>query len=312
MKPYLNSTRTGVRHGRLWDKSRRARRASASASPRVLETDHHERAKSAGNEKSAALIPARAATKAMPQSPPDGLITWVSEPETGAPMVKLAGERALSVVCDHLGTPTLMLDEAGRRVWQAELSTWGELRVALGEAADCPHRFLGQVEDRETGLYYNRHRYYDPAAGQYLCVDPIRLAGGLNSFAYVGDPLTELDPLGLAKRTSSPCAPLVVEESSRRRALGRAQHHAQVPRVSKGGENIPFGDLGKESRGRNFNELQEKGGTNLGRRDPMTGAHVFDHPDGHPHQIGSKFPDHHARPHVHGVSANGEEIIVVY
>lgn len=83
----------------------------------------------------------------------------------------------------------------------------GASRVTLGDAADCPHRFTGQVEDRETGLYYNRYRYYDPGAGQYLCVDPIRLAGGLNSFAYVGDPLTELDPLGLAKRKGNNCGP---------------------------------------------------------------------------------------------------------
>lgn len=134
---------------------------------------------------------------------PAGLITWVSDPETLAPAAKLVGGRAYSVVCDHLGTPVLMLDEDGRRVWEAEISTWGELRVALGDAADCPHRFAGQYEDGETGLIYNRFRYFDPGAGQYLCVDPIRLAGGLNSFAYAGDPLAEVDPLGLAKKRSA-------------------------------------------------------------------------------------------------------------
>ncbi|NVB42049.1 RHS domain-containing protein [Pseudenhygromyxa sp. WMMC2535] len=132
------------------------------------------------------------------RGPPPGLITWVSDPDTLAPAAKLVGGRAYTIVCDHIGTPTLMLDEHGRRVWQAEISAWGELRVILGDAADCPHRFAGQYEDRETGLFYNRYRYFEPGAGQYLCVDPIRLAGGLNSFAYVGDPLSEADPLGLA------------------------------------------------------------------------------------------------------------------
>ncbi|MCA9701697.1 MAG: RHS domain-containing protein, partial [Myxococcales bacterium] len=136
---------------------------------------------------------------------PAGLVTWVSNPETGAPTAKLVGGRAYSVVCDHLGTPVLMLDEAGRRVWAAEVSTWGEVRVLVGEGGDCPHRFAGQYEDVETGLAYNRYRYFDPRAGQYLCVDPIRLAGGLNSFAYVGDPLTERDPLGLASTGGDGC-----------------------------------------------------------------------------------------------------------
>ena len=136
---------------------------------------------------------------------PAGLITWVSDPATLAPSAKIVDQRAYSVVCDHLGTPVLMLNETGQRVWEAEVSSWGDVRVLRGDAADCPHRFAGQVEDVETGLYYNRYRYYDPAAGQYLCVDPIRLAGGLNSFAYVGDPLTELDPLGLAKSKGNNC-----------------------------------------------------------------------------------------------------------
>lgn len=141
----------------------------------------------------------RAASRDGPQlePAPDNLVTWISNPDSLAPVAKLCGERAYSVVCDHLDTPVLMLDEHGRSVWAAELSTWGELRLGLGEAGDCPHRFAGQYEDVETGLVYNRYRYFDPRAGQYLCVDPIRLAGGLNSFAYVGDPLVSVDPLGL-------------------------------------------------------------------------------------------------------------------
>ena len=55
----------------------------------------------------------------------------------------------------------------------------------------------GAVEDEETGLYYNRFRYYDPDAGEYVSQDPIRLAGGLSSHAYIRDPLTWEDPHGL-------------------------------------------------------------------------------------------------------------------
>jgi RHS repeat-associated protein len=129
--------------------------------------------------------------------PPPGLITWVSEPGTLAPAAKLVGGRAFSIVCDHLGTPVRLLDEANRTAWAGELNSWGVLTLTTGDAADCPFRFPGQYEDTETGLYYNRHRYYDPRAGQYLSTDPIRLNGGLNLFAYVGDPLTQVDLLGL-------------------------------------------------------------------------------------------------------------------
>ncbi|MFP1843934.1 RHS repeat-associated core domain-containing protein, partial [Lonsdalea quercina] len=60
----------------------------------------------------------------------------------------------------------------------------------------------GQLRDSESGLCYNRFRYYDPAGGGYISPDPIGLRGGLNLYAYVKNPLTWIDPLGL-----TPCKP---------------------------------------------------------------------------------------------------------
>ena len=62
----------------------------------------------------------------------------------------------------------------------------------------CDLRYQGQIFDAETGLYYNRHRYYDPAIGQYLSPDPIGMAGGTRPQAYVHNPEEWVDPLGLA------------------------------------------------------------------------------------------------------------------
>jgi RHS repeat-associated protein len=62
----------------------------------------------------------------------------------------------------------------------------------------CPFRYQGQYEDAETGLYYNRFRYYDPSSGVYLSQDPIGLAGGNPTlYGYVKNTNSWLDEFGL-------------------------------------------------------------------------------------------------------------------
>ena len=100
------------------------------------------------------------------------------------------------------GLPARMTDAQGNTVWKGEFSTWGETQQEQSNAQlAVPQnlRFQGQYLDRETGLHYNLFRYYDPAAGRYTQPDPIGLAGGLNTYAYVGDPMVWVDPLGLYK-----------------------------------------------------------------------------------------------------------------
>ncbi len=62
-----------------------------------------------------------------------------------------------------------------------------------------PLRFAGQYFDRETGLHYNQHRYYDPTSGRFVSKDPIGLAGGINVWQYAPNPVGWIDPLGLAR-----------------------------------------------------------------------------------------------------------------
>ena len=67
-----------------------------------------------------------------------------------------------------------------------------------------PFRFPGQYHDEETGLYYNRYRYYMPGEGMYTQRDPIGLAGGNPTvYGYVFDTLQEVDPWGLILRPIS-------------------------------------------------------------------------------------------------------------
>ncbi len=71
--------------------------------------------------------------------------------------------------------------------------------MSKGEEGFCPFAYQGQIIDKETGLYYNRFRYYSPEEGLYISQDPIGLEGGIKFYSYVHDPNDWIDPLGLAK-----------------------------------------------------------------------------------------------------------------
>jgi len=99
--------------------------------------------------------------------------------------------------CDRLGTPQLLTDARGIVVWSAHYEAFGDATVQLHEV-EQPLRFLGQYFDGESGLHYNRARYYDPALGSYLSADPALPPGSANQYRYVsGNPINLSDPLGL-------------------------------------------------------------------------------------------------------------------
>lgn len=79
------------------------------------------------------------------------------------------------------------------------MGTYGKVRIFEGRSlSDCPFRYQGQYEDKETGLYYNRFRYYSPEIGGYLSQDPIGLAGNNPTlYGYVTDVNSWVDILGL-------------------------------------------------------------------------------------------------------------------
>jgi len=106
--------------------------------------------------------------------------------------------------CDHLGTPQELTDHEGQVAWSAQYKAWGEAKEAISEAGRRagfrnPIRFQGQYFDEETGLHYNRYRYYDPQAGRFVSSDPIRLFGGVNLHGFASNPIEWIDPLGLAR-----------------------------------------------------------------------------------------------------------------
>ncbi|QPA03726.1 RHS repeat protein [Escherichia coli] len=100
--------------------------------------------------------------------------------------------------CDHRGLPLALISEDGNTAWSAEYDEWGnQLNEENPHHLHQPYRLPGQQYDKESGLYYNRNRYYDPLQGRYITPDPIGLRGGWNMYQYPLNPIQVIDPMGL-------------------------------------------------------------------------------------------------------------------
>ena len=147
----------------------------------------------------------------------DGLTAANDEPETNddgwygnnRPVIK-TGVQLYHYHNDHLGTPNELTDQQGDVVWYADYEAWGNTatvewkaqridNIVVSEAHLQPIRFQGQHFDEETGLHYNRFRYFDPDMGMFTTRDPIGLLGGNNVFQYAPNPTGWIDPFGLEK-----------------------------------------------------------------------------------------------------------------
>ena len=105
--------------------------------------------------------------------------------------------RFYAVVTDLVGTPSELVTRDGRTAWHHRTTVWGATLSPAGDEVDCPLRFPGQYHDDESGLRYNYFRYYSPETASYLSPDPLGLAPAPNHYAYVINPLSWADPLGL-------------------------------------------------------------------------------------------------------------------
>ncbi len=100
--------------------------------------------------------------------------------------------------CDHRGLPLALIDVKGRIAWRAEFDEWGNiLREDNPDNLQQLIRLPGQQYDEESGLHYNRHRYYDSGQGRYITQDPTGLEGGWNPYVYPLNPVSNIDPSGL-------------------------------------------------------------------------------------------------------------------
>ncbi|HEX5961475.1 MAG TPA: RHS repeat-associated core domain-containing protein, partial [Rhodanobacteraceae bacterium] len=92
-----------------------------------------------------------------------------------------------SVHDDQTGRPlAITATNSHTVIWEAAgqpfssyvtVNNWGTLNLG----------FPGQYHDSESGLWHNGQRDYDASMGRYIESDPIGLAGGVNTYAYVGN-----------------------------------------------------------------------------------------------------------------------------
>ncbi|HDW2907015.1 TPA: AHH domain-containing protein [Escherichia coli] len=118
--------------------------------------------------------------------------------------------RTNHAVSDPTGRPLMLFNSEGKTVWRpGQTSLWGlalslpadtdypDPRGELDPEADPGLLYAGQWQDAESGLCYNRFRYYEPETGMYLVSDPLGLQGGEQTYRYVPNPCGYVDPLGL-------------------------------------------------------------------------------------------------------------------
>jgi len=135
-----------------------------------------------------------------------------------------------TVLADHLGTIRDVVGSDRGLLNHVVYDTFGNV-LGQTDADEQPRfAFAGRELDAESGLYYNRLRYYDPAAGRFISEDPIGFAGGDgNLYRYVGNsPLNFTDPLGLSDTAGSGSGLWGKAVSVYRQALGV---YAMVPLV---------------------------------------------------------------------------------
>ena len=188
------------------------------------------------------------------EEPVDNLVTWVYEEGSYVPVAKIQNGERYTIISDYMGRPVEAYNSYGNVVWQADYDVYGDLRNIKGIRDFIPFRQLGQYEDDETRLYYNRFRYYDPRIGIYISQDPIRLAGNNPTlYGYVEDLNNWADVFGLRCKKVKKIGPSI-PEFHRKNFTDGIVNMRQVS-----GDEIFYKYHGKSNRlGREYNYVTNK------------------------------------------------------
>ena len=152
------------------------------------------------------------------------------------PVAVLTGNGAYYVYADHLNAPRAMSDNTGAVVWRWDSEAFGT-QIATGTSLTYNLRFPGQYYDNSTKLHYNGFRDYDPKIGRYIESDLIGLAGGTNTYGYVGNnPLSFVDLLGL-ELTDAQIANIIFNETRSFSGPNVDQARSNIAQVVINGDN---------------------------------------------------------------------------
>jgi RHS repeat-associated protein len=117
-------------------------------------------------------------------------------PGLDRPHSVLRGSNSYYFTFDATGNVKGLLD-GSTLVAQYQYSPFGSVVSSSGPSL-APFRFKGSEYDEETGLYYVRARYYDPALTRFVSEDPLGIAAGVNPYLFgANDPINHSDPFGL-------------------------------------------------------------------------------------------------------------------
>ncbi|RMO75329.1 hypothetical protein ALQ35_00691, partial [Pseudomonas fluorescens] len=138
----------------------------------------------------------------------------------------------------------------------AHYRAYGEIARLDVSKIDNPLRFQGQYFDAESGLHYNRHRYYNPDIGRYLTPDPVKLAGGINAYQYVPSPTGWIDPLGLNSCPSGDGC----KSSANVQNSTKGVHHGEpaLPQLTRAERLAKIDELAEANTYRRLDKLEEE------------------------------------------------------
>ena len=118
----------------------------------------------------------------------------------GATAPNCTGTVAVSFFAtDHHGSVVAMSESSGNPATGGADGpfTYDVYGVSPSNMGGVPFRYVGMYYDAETGLYYDRARYYSPALGRFIQDDALLYKDDLDLYTYVGnDPTDRTDPSG--------------------------------------------------------------------------------------------------------------------
>ena len=162
----------------------------------------------------------------------ESAIDYLSFP-TFLPLARKVNDTVEFFVTDRRGCVVATMSQSAE-LRTFHYSAFGRLRPDSDASAAPPFRLRGQYFDRESGLHYSLHRYYDADTARFLTPDPIGIEGGRNVYHYPANPLTWEDPFGLAGECQGDVFYRAMSKKEKDKVMADCQLHAKNSKCPEG------------------------------------------------------------------------------